>query len=589
MAHKINSFKEIYNQIVESSGSVKPKLKKSLLLLTLSAVAQGCAYVCFYPIFETLGKNINESHIYLWTGLSFLLIFISAVLRWIGQNYDYSGYSSLAQYELRTKQGNKLRQVPLELLSRKRSGQWSSIIGSNVDEVISYSMTVCSLMIYALVIPITVGLLTFLFDWKIALVILFIFPCIIPLYRWRKPAFDRGMDYLNKVHSELSAESVEYVQGLPVLKLSNNSGAKINRLFDTIEKVKSVQIIGHNKGTKSNLMIASAMEIGLLIAVGVCILFVLSGSSNAMLITALMIIIIRFAEPISNFIAMTMFFSLLEAGYQQIKKMMGIQALTYPQICKSPDYYDIIFRDVCFKYEGNKSWILENINLTIPPKSVIALVGESGSGKSTITKLVMRYADCQKGSISIGGINIQDISQSELMAAISVVFQDVYLFDDTIMNNIRMAKENATDAEIMEVAERAQCHEFISNLPLGYHTRVGDIGGNLSGGEKQRISIARALLKDTPIVILDEPTSSLDAYNELAVQRAIDELVKNKIVIIIAHRLSTIVGADKIYVLEKGRILEQGTHAELIEHAGKYYKLWDAEKYINEGLDKIHD
>lgn len=559
--------------MTDAAGSVKGELKKSLLLLTLSAITQAIAYVCFYPIFESLATKESDK-MWLWIGISILFVIISALCRWIGQNYDYSGHSAYAQYELRSRQGDKLREFPLELLSKRRAGQWSAIISGNVDEVISYSMTVASVLIYALVIPITVGVLTFLFDWKIAIVILLIFPIIIPLYRWRKPKFDRGMKYLNTVHSELTAESVEYVQGLPILKLFNSAGSRSNKLNESIEKVKEVQIIGHNKGTKANLIITSAIEIGLLISIALTMLFVLNASSSVMVMAALMVIIIRFAEPVSNFVAMTLFFSLFEAGYEQIQKMMTIKPLKYPEKTKKPQGTDIQFENVSFKYEGNESWTLKNINFKIEKRAIIALVGASGSGKTTLTKLIMRYADPQEGAIKIGGIDIREISQKDLMSHITAVFQDVYLFDDSIINNIRMAKGSATDEEVIAVAKAAQCHDFISKLPNGYNTRVGDIGGSLSGGERQRISIARALLKDTPIVILDEPTSSLDAYSELAVQKAIDTLVKDKIVIVIAHRLSTIVGANQIFVLDHGNIVEQGTHEGLIQQKGNYYKLW---------------
>ncbi|WP_286464061.1 ABC transporter ATP-binding protein [Myroides odoratimimus] len=245
-----------------------------------------------------------------------------------------------------------------------------------------------------------------------------------------------------------------------------------------------------------------------------------------------------------------------------------------------PTSYGIEFKEVDFYYEDAQEKTLSNINLSIAPKSIVALVGPSGSGKTTLARMIMRYADCQKGSISIGGVDIANLSQNDLLSMISVVFQEVYLFDDTIGNNIRMAKPTATQEEIIDAAKRAQCHDFISQLPKGYDTPIGDMGNTLSGGERQRISIARALLKNSPIVILDEPTSSLDSLSELAVQRAIDELVKEKIVIIIAHRLSTVRGADKICVLEKGQIVEEGTHEALMIKQGKYCDLWEAEKQI---------
>jgi ATP-binding cassette subfamily B protein len=222
--------------------------------------------------------------------------------------------------------------------------------------------------------------------------------------------------------------------------------------------------------------------------------------------------------------------------------------------------------------------VLRDMSFHLPACSLTALVGPSGSGKTTITKLITRYADPQRGAIKIGGVDIRAVTQTELMRHVSVVFQDVYLFDESIRDNIRMAKPDATDDEVMAAARAANCHEFISRLPAGYDTTVGEIGGALSGGERQRISIARAILKDAPIVLLDEPTSALDTESEVAMQRAIDRLVENKTVVVVAHRLSTVVAADHILVLEDGSIVEQGHHTDLLAANGRYAAMWAAQQ-----------
>ncbi|MNI53029.1 Iron import ATP-binding/permease protein IrtA [compost metagenome] len=237
----------------------------------------------------------------------------------------------------------------------------------------------------------------------------------------------------------------------------------------------------------------------------------------------------------------------------------------------------IVFDRVTFGYDVHVP-VLKSLSFTIKPKSITALVGPSGSGKSTITRLIARFWDIQDGEIRIGDQPLQNTDPQKLLANISMVFQDVYLFQDSIGNNIRIGKMDATQEEIEEAAKRACCHEFIAKLPQGYDTPVGEGGSTLSGGEKQRISIARALLKDSSIVLLDEATASLDPENESAVQQAINELVANKTVIMIAHRLKTIQNADKILVLEQGEVVEEGSHEELLEMKGLYANLWSLQQ-----------
>lgn len=214
----------------------------------------------------------------------------------------------------------------------------------------------------------------------------------------------------------------------------------------------------------------------------------------------------------------------------------------------------------------------------VPERSFTALVGPSGGGKTTITRLLMRYADPQEGAVRIGGVDLRDVPPAELAARVTAVFQYVFLFDDTIAANIRIGRSDATDEEVKAATRAAACHDFITALPEGYRTRVGEIGGRLSGGERQRISIARAILKDAPIVLLDEPTAALDATSEIALQRALDRLCATRTVVVIAHRLSTVVGADQICVVDGGPVVGRGTHPDLLAAGGRYAAMWEAQQ-----------
>jgi ATP-binding cassette subfamily B protein len=241
-----------------------------------------------------------------------------------------------------------------------------------------------------------------------------------------------------------------------------------------------------------------------------------------------------------------------------------------------PDRFDIAFDNVSFAYTDRD--VLKDVSLTIPEKGLTALVGASGSGKTTISNLIARFWDVRKGRVAIGGIDLKDMSPQTVYSLISQVFQDVYLFDDTIYNNIKIGNPAASEAEVMRVAEKAQVTEFLGALENGINTKVGEGGLKLSGGQKQRISIARAMLKDAPIVLLDEATASLDPENEIHIQLAIQELVKEKTVVVIAHKLQTIRNADKIIVIEDGGVLEAGTHLELLDKKGLYARYWHTQQ-----------
>jgi ATP-binding cassette subfamily B protein len=294
-------------------------------------------------------------------------------------------------------------------------------------------------------------------------------------------------------------------------------------------------------------------------------------------LSAMLVIVSRLMEPLSLFLAITNVLDIMNAGFARVKNIMKTPPLKVASPQGKAQSFEVVFNNVDFTYHGQEEKALTKCTFMIPGQAMTAIVGQSGSGKTTITRLMMRYADPQTGTITIGGTDIRRMSPEALMSCFAVVFQDVYLFDESIIENIRMAKSNATDEEVIKAAKAACCHEFIKRLPEEYNTTVGDIGGSLSGGERQRISIARAILKNAPIVILDEPTAALDTESEVAVQKAIDTLVTDKTVIVIAHRLSTIAGADNILVIDNGRLIEQGTHSSLLASQGKYNTLWQAQ------------
>jgi len=572
---KITSWRESYHQLLRSADTRAPALRRALIWLLLAAVTQGLALACLYPVLAAAFSK--QPGLWYWLLLMSVLMIASTVLRWRGQGFDYNGDMLHTTHALRTKLGGQLRRMPLLKLQDKRAGEINATLLGNVDENLMYTLTIIDAVFIALVTPFTAAISTLFFDWRLGILMLLIFPSIIPLYRWRRPAFKRGMRMLDAANHKTSADIVEYMQGLPVLRAARSEGEKAKTLQESFAHLQRIQTIGHKKGTQPSIIIATIMEVGLLFIIAIGTWWVAHNSLHLALLAAALVMMVRFAEPLSNFISYTAIMELIEAALERVEQLLAVKPLPQDSPTQEPQTFDLRFENVSFSYNEQTQAALQNINLSIPQKSMTALVGPSGSGKSTLARMLLRHFDGQHGSIFIGGINLRTIPAEKLNRLVSVVFQDVYLFDDTVLANIQMARPEASREEIEHAAAMAQC-DFIERLPHGWDTRLGDIGGRLSGGERQRISIARALLKNAPILILDEPTAALDTESERAVQRAIDTLVQEKTVIVIAHRLSTIAGAQQVVVLDQGHIVESGTHAQLLQNEAKYSRMWAAQQ-----------
>jgi len=574
------SWRTTYAQLLRSVGDDAPGMRRSLFALALAAALQGLALACLVPLLQAVMNHGDHTGGWRWAGAMAALALLSIVARWYAQGFDYDGRMAHATHRLRTRLGEQLRRMPLEQLQDKRAGELNAMVLGNVDENLSYSLMILNLIFIALVTPAFTALALLWVDWRMAVALALLFPALVPLHRWRRPALGRGMRILAEANKKASGDVLEYAQGLPVLRAACQVGEKAQRLKASFEHLEQVQTIGHRKGAKPNLVITTVVEVGLLLVLGLGVLWVLDGSLDLATLAALFIIAVRFADPMSLFVAYTAILELTETALERIEALMAVPALPQTRPSMTPSSFDVRFEGVSFQYAQGESPSLTDLDAHIPARRLTALVGPSGSGKTTVTRLLMRQADPQMGRVLIGGVDVRQIPPQTLQGLVSVVFQDVYLFDDTVMANIRMARPDASDEAVVQAARAAQCLDFIERLPQGWDTRLGDIGGRLSGGERQRISIARALLKNAPIVVLDEPTAALDTESEVAVQRAIDALVSERTVIVIAHRLSTIAGADQILVIEDGRVVESGHHQQLLAIEGKYHRMWGAQQRV---------
>lgn len=372
-----------------------------------------------------------------------------------------------------------------------------------------------------------------------------------------------------QANQDMTGAIIEYARGLAVVKSFGKTGAAMDSVKQAIHDSKKIHLKiewGYVPGNALHLMALKCGSVGLAMASALMCLSGQMDFSMALLFLFFSFSIFASLEPISDS-AHTL--GVIEDAMNQLDALKGEHFIDADGADIPLQHYDIQFEQVQFGYEAKRP-ILKDVSFRIPEKTSTAIVGPSGSGKTTICSLLARFYDPQSGSISVGGHRLQEFTCDSLLSNISMVFQSVYLFHDTIRANICFGKPDATEAEMIAAAKKACCHDFIQALPNGYDTIVGEGGGTLSGGEKQRISIARAILKNAPIIILDEATASIDPENEHLIQAAISELTRGKTIIIIAHRLATIQHADQILVVDDGRIAEAGTHAELMQKNGLY-------------------
>lgn len=489
------------------------------------------------------------------------------------QMYHYNK-TYVAAYEesanRRIRLAEKIRKLPLSFFGKKDLTEFT---GTMMDDATFletlFSHSVPQLFGSTIAIIIIVALLM-LFDWRMGVSLLIGLPFSL-LFLWgcgkvKDNLANKHID--NKI--ELADAMQESLEGIKVIKSSNQIdnyfdgvNTKLKNFFNSAMKLELVMGL-FISGAQMSLRIG----IPLVILVGVDILT--AGSINFIYYVLFLIVAVRLYDPLTIAMLKLGEVFVLMTHINRMKKMEDQEIMSGETDVDFKDY-DIELNDVSFGYNEEK--VLDDISLTIKQGEVTALVGPSGSGKSTIAKLVARFWDVDRGRIVIGEEDVKNIDPETLLSNFAIVFQDVVLFNDTVFNNIKIGKKDAIEEEVIEAAKLANCDDFIKNMPEGYDTEIGENGWTLSGGERQRISIARALLKDAPIILLDEATASLDVENETKIQSAITKLIEDKTLLIIAHRMRTIKGADKIVVLDKGKVIEQGPHEKLIENKNLYSRL----------------
>ena len=506
-----------------------------------------------------------------WLALGIMLV--STVLNvWITLKITMlqteAGYHTCAQKRIEI--AEHMRYLPMGYFNQNSLGKITSVTTNTLEGLSDVATRVVMMTVQGFLTTGLITILVFLYDWRVGLVllvglVLFLLPNT--LMRWQ---VSKVSDDKYQADMDLVAVVLEYSQGIAEVKnynLVNRSAKKLSKAIEGKSQLDTKMTLVTSPYIALQGMVTklTGLFMGLF-----SIYFYLNGSME-LLVTIMMIVSgFMIYENLDGVGSFSSLLRIVDLSVDMVNQVLAIQPMDISGQDIDPKSSRIELRDVSFSY-GNKK-IIDRVSLAIPEKTTTALVGPSGSGKTTLCNLIARFWDVDQGSISLDGHDVREYSYDSLIRNFSFVFQSVYLFEDTIANNIRFGKPEASQEEVIEAAKKAACHDFILSLPDGYDTKIGEGGASLSGGERQRISIARAIIKDAPIIIMDEATANVDPENEEALMQAIQALTSDKTIIMIAHRLKTVEHADQILVLDQGRIAEQGKHQDLLAKQGIYSK-----------------
>ena len=559
---------EAFRKIWKFAGNETDNINKSVAVSILNAFLQMAQVAAIYLIILGLTGGSTSKSIALWALILVLVsIFGGAVTSSNSKMLQtHAGYFMAA--DRRISIADKLKRVPMGFFNANSLGQLSGVCTTVVGSIENMVPMVLVNILGGLITTAVFTLVILIFDWRIGLITLV---CIL-LYLAVVSAMEKKSALIaadtQKAQTVLTEAVLEDVQGMGVVKSFNLSGRGDRKLQEAVEEKRHADLEVEQVMIPYTAVQEAVLQLAGVLMMLAAVVFWANGTMS--LANTLMVLVMAFLV-FNQIKAFGMGVSMLRMAAASIDRTLETEQM--PRMDEhgkavSPKSHDITFDHVNFSYENKQ--ILHNINVTLPDKTTTAIVGPSGSGKSTLCNLIARFWDVDSGCVKIGGVDVRDYTLESLMNQISMVFQNVYLFADTIENNIKFGCPDATHEQVVSAAKKACCDDFIEALPDGYDTVIGEGGASLSGGEKQRISIARAMLKDAPIVILDEATANVDPENEDRLQKAIEALTRDKTIIMIAHRLKTVRHADQILVIDHGCIVQQGKHDALIRQSGLY-------------------
>lgn len=565
-------FKEMLKLLTKSG---KRDLAISSIFFALYGLSSIAMIVIVFSILFQIFDGTSIEKLYKYFILIALLVVFKGICNMVADMKKHSAGFDIVQ-QIRERMIIKLKKFSLGFYTNERLGEINTILHKDVDNMSLVVGHMWSRMFGDFLIGAVVFVGLANIDIKLELIMAVSVPIALAFLYMTIKQSEKIENQNNSALLDMVSLFVEYVRGIPVLKSFSNNKSLDNELMNKTKKFGETSKAASRFKAKQLSIFGFLLDIGYLVLLISGTIFVVKGNLDVLNFIIFAVISKEFYKPFASMEQHYMYYVSAVDSYERLSRILYADVIPDKVDGIVPKDNDIAFENIGFSYEKDE-FKMENLSFDIDEKTMTALVGESGSGKTTITNLLLRFYDVHTGKITLGGIDIRDIPYDELLDRISIVMQNVQLFDNTIEENIRVGKKGATKEEIIKAAKKARIHDFIMSLPEGYETDIGENGGILSGGQRQRISIARAFLKDAPILILDEMTSNVDPVNESLIQDAITELAKNRTVLVIAHHLKTIQKADQILVFQKGNLLEKGNHRDLLAKDGYYTKLWKAQ------------
>jgi len=562
--------RSFFRLLLRLTGERRGQYARGAALLSIEGLFASAPVICtLMALSELIGGTltVRDSAVYAaLTGASFLL---QLLFNYCGMR-DMLEVQAHAPVELRLSVVRHLRRLPLGFFQKKDTGQINSLLTVEVDQLDFVQSTTDAMK--AVITPAVSAILLLMLDWRMALAALSVIPVALFILKRGDRIYAEVFRTLSDKRSEANSRMIEYIQGIQVIRGFNLGGGRFAAYERAMEAFRRSSMDTTTRVTPMYTAFLTVLELGFVAIVATGAILLQEQALDPMTFLLFLFIGAIMYRPLEDLNSLASYRRTAGHAMMRIGELLAEPSLPEPAASKRPADASVEFRDASFGYGADK--VLDRVSCKLPAGGIIALVGPSGAGKTTLAHLIARFWDVQEGSVRIGGTDVRDIKTDELMAQMTMVFQEVYLFRDTVRGNVKFGRPDATEEEMIAACRAAQCHEFIQALPQGYDTIIGEGGSTLSGGERQRISIARAMLKNAPIVILDEATASIDPENERQLQRAFQALSRGKTRIVIAHKLSSIRYADLILVLDEGRIVQQGEHERLISIPGKYREMW---------------